>query len=270
MSTVFRTFKPVNTSIAKYVDYYYLDIKPNNAKIEIDCFPHYNTTISIYKSHMNLKKGEVIFKDGVKPVQIFTPIRNTILKVQQLGKVHRVVIVFKPFGIQQFFKKLNFTNFINDYNFFNSDELSELLNNQNITTITKSLDQFLAKRLLEYRNESLEQSLSLIFSNAGTLPIEEIATKVNISRRHLNRLFNTHFGVSVKKFNEIVLFRKTLDKKLFKEPEQSFTDLAYEFNYCDQSHLNKTFKNFTSNSPKKFIRQGTHLGNEDIFWHLKE
>ena len=59
-------------------------------------------------------------------------------------------------------------------------------------------------------------------------------------------------------------------KKLFENTEQSFTDLAYEFNYSDQSHLNKAFKNFTSNSPKNFLKKGTLLGNEDTFWHLKK
>jgi AraC-like DNA-binding protein len=93
---------------------------------------------------------------------------------------------------------------------------------------------------------------------------------LNVSRRHLNRIFKAHFGVSVKRFNEIVVFRKTLEQKLSEHPEDSFTTLAHTFNYYDQSHLNKVFKNFTSNSPKLFFKNGTLLGNEDTFWHLKK
>lgn len=270
MDSVFKTFKSSNSLVSKYVDYYYLDIKPNNVKIEIECFPHYNTTISLYKENISFNKGEVIFENNANPLQIFTPIRSDVLCVKQLGKVHRIVIVFKPLGVQQFYKNLNFTDFIKNHNFFSNKELSTLFETIDTDIITSLLDEYLLEKLTEYKNTTLEDSLALIFNNLGSLPIQEIATEIQISRRHLNRLFNTHFGVSVKKFNEIVLFRKALEKKLFENTDQSFTDLAYEFNYCDQSHLNKAFQNFTSNSPKSFLKKGTHLGNEDTFWHLKE
>jgi AraC-like DNA-binding protein len=270
MNNIFETFKPINPLISEYVDYYYLDIKPYNIKTEFECFPHYNTTISLYKSNISSKKGEVIFENKAKPLQIFTPIRENILQVKQLGKVHRIVIVFKPLGIQQFYKNLNFNEFIRDHNFFSNLELSKLFSNIDTDIITKLLDKYLVEKHKEYQNIILEKSISLIFSDFGSLPIQEIATKIKISRRHLNRLFNIHFGVTVKKFNDIVLFRKTLEKKLFENTEQSFTDLAYEFNYCDQSHLNKAFQNFTSNSPKSFLKKGTHLGSEDTFWHFKK
>ncbi len=270
MDYTFKTFKPQHPLISKYVDYYYLDVKPNNTKAEITCFPHYNTTISIYKSNVCLKKGVVKYKNNAKPLQIFTPIRDAILPVQQLGKVHRIVIVFKPLGVQQFYDNLNFTEFIYDFDFFSNKEISKLLNTYDIDVLTKSLDLYLLNKFKSYKNIVLEKALSIIFENTNLLSVQNIAAEIKISRRHLSRLFNTAFGISVKKFNEIVLFRKTLQKKLFKNTEQSFTDLAYEFNYCDQSHLNKTYKSFTLNSPNSFIKKGTHLGHEDTFWHLKK
>ena len=270
MHPIFETFKPENALVSKYVDYYYLDIKPNNVTTEFDCFPHYNTTISLYKSNVIKEIGEIIYEDNGSPLQIFTPIRKSIFHVRQLGKIHRLVIVFKPLGIQQFYKHLDFTDFIVDHDFFTNTELTTLFATEQTTLITKHLDQYLLNRFVDYKNTALEASLILIFNNLGSLPIQLIATKITISRRHLNRLFNAHFGISVKKFNEIVLFRKTLEKKLFETTEQSFTDLAYEFKYCDQSHLIKAFQNFTLNSPKHFFKKGTHLGNEDTFWHLKK
>lgn len=270
MNNTFETFKPNNPLIAKYVDYYYLDIKSQNTVTEFECFPHYYTTISLYKSNISPQKGEVIYDDNANFLEIFTPIRDTILKVKQMGKVHRIVIVFKPLGIQQFYKDLNFTDFIKNYSFFSSVELSALFETQNTSTLTTLLDVYLSTKFIAYKNHLLEESILLILKNAGTVPIEQIALEVGASRRHVNRLFNTHFGISVKTFNKIVLFRKTLEKKLFKNPKQSFTELAYEFNYSDQSHLNKVFQNLTSNSPRKFLKDGTLLGNEDTFWHLKK
>ena len=57
MNDIFETFKPESSLISKYIDYYYLDVKLNNIKTEFDCFPHFINTLSLYKSHVKLKKG---------------------------------------------------------------------------------------------------------------------------------------------------------------------------------------------------------------------
>lgn len=270
MNAVFETFKPKNPFIAEYVDYYYLDIKPHNVKTEFDCFPHFNNTLSVYKSHISPKKGTAIFESNALPLQIFTPTRESVFQVEQIGSVHRIVLVFKPLGIQQFYRELDFTDFITNYLFFTSSELCQLFETQLTTQIARLLDQFLLDRFQVYDCGTLSNAVSLILNHSGSSSIEQIASSLNVSRRHLNRLFNAHFGISVKRFNEIVLFRKTLEHKLFENPEQNFTELAYAFNYYDQSHLNRAFRNFTSNSPKRFLKQGTLLGSEYLFWHLKK
>ncbi|MCG7501883.1 AraC family transcriptional regulator [Tenacibaculum sp. Mcav3-52] len=269
MNNVFETFRPKNPIIAQHVHYYYLDVKPQNKKIEFDCYPHFNNSISLYNSHFSPEIGKIVFKNDTNPLQIFTPLRENIFNVTQIGKVHRIVIIFNPLGIHQFYRGLSFTYFITKFNFFSELELNALFSSQNINTIAGLLDQFLFRRYVAYNNTILNNAIEVIFNNFDTITIECLASKLNVSRRHLNRLFNSHFGVSVKKFNKIVLFRKTLEKKLLIDSEQSFTSLAHEFNYFDQSHLTKLFKSLTLSSPKNLIKKGTQLGNEDTFWHLK-
>ncbi|REH54559.1 AraC-like DNA-binding protein [Tenacibaculum gallaicum] len=269
MNNVFETFRPKNPIIAQHVHYYYLDVKPQNKKIGFDCYPHFNNSISLYSSHFSPKIGKIVFKDDNNPLQIFTPLRENIFNVTQIGKVHRIVIIFNPLGIHQFYRGLTFTDFITEFNFFSELELSALFSSQNTNEITKLLDQFLISRYITYSNTTLNNAIKLILNNFDTITINNLAFELNVSRRHLNRLFNSHFGISVKKFNKIVLFRKTLEKKLFINSEQSFTSLAHEFNYFDQSHLTNLFKNLTLSSPKNLLKKGTQLGNEDTFWHLK-
>lgn len=269
MIDIFETFKPENSLIATFVDYYYLDVKPNNVQTKFECFPHYNNTLSLYKSHSSPKKGTVLFENNVLPLQLFTPTRERVLEIVQLGKVHRIVIVFHPLGIQQFYRGFDFSHFISDVAFFNPLELSQLFATHTTVEIASLLDQFLLDRFRSYTNNTLSNAVSFIIAHSGSSSIENIAAELSVSRRHLNRLFSTHFGISVKRFNEIVLFRKTLEHKLFENPTQNFTSLAHEFNYYDQSHLNRAFKNFTSNSPKRLLNQGTLLGKENVFWHLK-
>ncbi len=269
MSEIFKTFKPQNSLIAKYIDYYYLDFKPKNVLREFECYPHFNNTISLYKSHKRLNDGSILFEDNSCPLQIFTPIRDKILPIKQKGKIHRIVIVFQPLGVQQFFKDLDFSGYLIDFNFFNQRELTSLFEIEDIFKLREMLDSFLLKRYENYENIILENSMTCIFSNDEyLLSTEALALKLNVSRRHLNRVFNQVFGVSVKKFQKIVVFRKLLNRKLFENPEKTFTSLAHEFYYSDQSHLIKTFQEFTLKSPKKFIDEGTHLGNEDTFWKI--
>lgn len=269
MKEIFETFKPQNSIIKKYIDYYYLDIKPNNESNEFECFPHFNNTVSIYKSHSRLENGTMVFDQKAKPFQIFTPIREKVLHVTQLGKVHRIVIVFHPFGIQQFYKNLNFTDYITDFDFLNARELQAIFSTTNTDDLVDFLDDFFEKRFQPFENSLLTKALASIFEHDEKFTVAEISNEIGISRQHLNRLFKSNLGISVKKFQNIVLFRKTMANKLFENPESKFTELAHQFNFNDQAHLIKTYKNFTKKSPKTFFDQGTVLGDEDTFWHVK-
>ncbi|WP_223607551.1 AraC family transcriptional regulator [Chryseobacterium sp. OSA05B] len=269
MNNTFETFKPKNSLIKSYVDYYYLDIKPDNVITEFQCFPHFNNTVSLYQSHIQKEKGYVIFDETAKPFQIFTPIREKVLHIIQSGKVHRIVIVFQPLGIQQFYRHLNFADYITDFEFFSQQELNALFSTEDPEVFTNLLDGCLEKRFKSFENAILERSIDYIFSQCDDFTVAELSSKLGISRQHLNRNFQAHLGVSVKKFHEIVLFRKTVNRKLFENPDRNFTELAHEFNYNDQSHFNKAYKNFTENSPKSFFDKGTILGNQDTFWCLQ-
>ncbi|MGE8553174.1 MAG: helix-turn-helix domain-containing protein [Chryseobacterium jejuense] len=268
MQEIFKTFRPKSSIVSKYVEYYYLDIKNNNVLYEFECFPHFNNSISLYKSHIRLETKEVIYDETAKPCQIFTPVREKVLHVRQSGKVYRIVVVFNPLGIQQFYENLDFSDYITDYEFFTQDELNEIFSTTETDIHTSLLDRFLEKRFKPFEHSILEKSIHHIFNHYEDFSVEEVSRELGVSRQHLNRLFQAHLGVSVKKFNEIVLFRQTIKEKLFENPDRSFTELAHEFNFNDQSHFNKTYKNLTKNSPKSFFSKGTVLGQEDTFWHL--
>lgn len=270
MNNTFETFNPKHSIIAKYVDYYYLDIKPDNELTEFDCFPHYNTSISIYKSHRRLQDGTMIFDNKAKPFQIFTPIRESKLTVRQTGVVHRIVIVFNPLGIQQFYNEFDFAKGTINTDFFSPQELDDIFATKDPGYLTSLLDTFLLDKYSEFSNEILEKSVNYIFKHFECFSVEKLSDEIQISRRHINRLFRIHLGISVKRFHEIVLFRKTLQHKLLVNPADNFTQLAYEFNFCDQSHLNKIFKKLTSDTPIQFFKKGTILGKGDTFWHISK
>lgn len=269
MAEIFKTFKPLNQQVASYVEYYYVDIKPENKHIQIDCFPHFNTTISLYSSHRRSEKGEIIFNDAGGIFQAFTPIHDDVLSIQQIGFVHRVVIVFKPLGVYHFFSNLRFTDYLYDVEFFADHELAPVFSlYDDCSSLTTLLDTLLQSRLNDFKQEVLEKAIAEIFRRSEEFSVEELSAALKISRQHINRLFREYTGVSVKKFHEIVRFRKTVNQKLLTKTNENFTQLASAFNFNDQSHLIKTYKNLTENAPALFFKKGELLGSEDTFWHI--
>ncbi|KFC22872.1 helix-turn-helix domain-containing protein [Chryseobacterium sp. FH1] len=270
MKNIFQTFKPKHALVKRYIDYYYLDIKENNTVTEYECFPHYNNTISLYKSNIYTNKEAIVFNENAAPLQIFVPVREKTLNVKQIGKVHRIVIVFRPFGINQFYRDIHFSNWITNYEFFSQKEMDNLFATQDISELIDLLDNFLYLRLKEISNPIVEKSLDAIFGEPHHFHVEKLSQTINISRKHINRVFKQNIGVSIKRFHQIILFRKTIEQKLSKNTTENFTQIASEFQYSDQSHLNKVYKNFTDNTPRDFFNKGSMIGKEDLFWHFKK
>lgn len=63
----FCTFKPKNPELKKYISYYYSDISDNvNLENQYICYPHFNTTLSFYKSssfHYRDHHTQIHFED---------------------------------------------------------------------------------------------------------------------------------------------------------------------------------------------------------------
>lgn len=82
--------------------------------------------------------------------------------------------------------------------------------------------------------------------------IEKLAAKLPISRRTLERIFQTAIGISPKQFAGIVRTQHFL-KALSQTNKENITTLAYEFGYYDQSHLIRDFKTKTGITPGKYF-----------------
>jgi len=269
MNTPIKTFKPRNNYIASLVDYYYIDHRPQNQYVEIDCFPHYNSTISIYKSQYRDQNGVMNYDGAAGYFQIFTPIHDNVLRVKQCGPVHRIVIVLRPLAVYNFYANIWFDKYIYGYNFFSTEELDQIFSMSSPDAIATALDSFLISRINGFHKPVLHSAIQHTIYGKEDVSVNLIAVKVQHSRQHLNRLFQQYLGISIKRFQQIVRFRKATQKKLGDGTWQNLTMLAYAYGYVDQSHLIKEFKQLTSYPPKTFFKKGAYLGAEDTFWHIK-
>lgn len=267
-SMTFETFRPADPLVARHVDYYYLDRKPRNGETAYDCFPHFNTTMSLYSSHRMPRAGKIFFDPLAPPLQIFTPLREKVLRVQQSGSVHRVVIVFRVLGVQHFWRNVRFAEYQTEYPFFSAEELECIFSTENPALLTEQLDHYLARRFVSRPADLVKQIICYVFDHLDDFSVGEMAFAFGVSRRHLHRVFKDTIGVSIKRFQEIVVLRGCIDRKLLGNENASLTQLAYTANYSDQSHMIRAFRKFTQRAPLQFFNKGQLLGQAGTFWHV--
>lgn len=110
-------------------------------------------------------------------------------------------------------------------------------------------------------NHIIDENEINISSQVSLLP-----EKYNVSAGHLERLFKCTIGVSPKKFQRIIRFRKAL--QLLNHAKYSqLTSVCYQLNYNDQSHFIKDFKAFSGMTPYEFVK-GKYLGTDGRFFTI--
>ena len=87
---------------------------------------------------------------------------------------------------------------------------------------------------------------------------KELADKLNIHRRNMERKFETAVGMSPKQLSRVVRLQSAL-KLLEQQKYSNLTSLAYESGYYDQAHFIRDFKEFTGISPKSFFADNLRL-----------
>lgn len=90
----------------------------------------------------------------------------------------------------------------------------------------------------------------------GTIPVQELADGAGLSLRHFQRRFRQLTGLNPKHYARICRVGYAIHRKEL-EPEVSWTELALDAGYADQSHFIRDFKALTGNVPSEFLRGQT-------------
>ena len=95
-------------------------------------------------------------------------------------------------------------------------------------------------------------AIHTINRSKGEIRISDLASSVFLSTKQFQRVFTGHVGISPKEFLRIVRFQHAL-YVLQSNPGMSFSQLAYECGFYDQSHLINEFKVFSGYTPKEYL-----------------
>lgn len=93
---------------------------------------------------------------------------------------------------------------------------------------------------------------------------KEIVSSYSKTQKHLIDQFKKHFGLTPKTMHRVYRFNLLL-QEIHNKKSISWSDIAYQFGYSDQSHFIKEFKAFSGFSPKDFIKSNFHNDQPNFF-----
>jgi len=131
-----------------------------------------------------------------------------------------------------------------------------LVNELSLTKRLQLMNAYVLK-LSELIRTNVDRSIlfatKAIQKSNGLISLRNLEEELSITERTFQRLFKLNVGVSPKVFSRICQFQSAF-QQLANGQNPKLNDIAYENGFADQSHLNRSFKEFTNCSPSDYLR----------------
>lgn len=126
--------------------------------------------------------------------------------------------------------------------------------NAEIDSLLHTLNAFFeAFAALHPDKNTIEKICEIIQTEQEEIAVSAISTALHFSQRLLQIKFKAATGLTIKKYIQILKFRKSVDQMINSDLEKlKLTDVALYNKYFDQSHFIKKFKDVTKTTPKTF------------------
>ena len=200
------------------------------------------------------------------PMRQFTMLvmgAHTLPVPYQLGSPARFVYIrFHPFGFNSLLglhgselidKVVDVADFHREsYNSLLRRLRAETTEADRISRVMEWLEQRALKAHVPH--DTVLHACSLIQRTSGLKPIGELCGSYN-TYKQLQRKFEHHVGLNAKLYARMVRFEAMMEA-IRQQPQVDWFDLIARFNFHDQSHLIKEFKQFAGETPTSFLESG--------------
>ena len=195
-------------------------------------------------------------ENAVVTGQVTSPVYGELV-----GEVKSLMVFFKPIGMHRLFRNdlSKLTNCSNTLSEFLGEKEAELLW-KNLTTNSDNQDQinilndFFRKRVTTREEDiKFEKILDYIHKKQGDVSITEILETSWYPRKTLERHFKKKVGLSPKVYAQIYRF-KCLINFLENNPGITWSQLANDTGYFDQSHMSRYVKEYLQVSPNSLVK----------------
>lgn len=251
---------PPNALLTPYIRCFWGTLHPNLTFEKDETLPH--STIVIPDACMDIVVN--INHSSNKLCANFCGINDTPFHTAVTNKA----MITSTFGIRFYFwsvvlfadtnmsKTLNAFVSVDSYFYdFRKKLESILLDKTSIIDRIAAAEKYLLNRLQTSRpmDPNILNALYFILKTKGLIPIPTLCTRINISQRHLERLFAEFIGASPKKISDIIRFQM-IWQDMYYSRRENFCELAYHYQFAHQSHFINSFKKFAGRTPLEALR----------------
>ena len=219
----------------------------------------------------NTFDNETLEPNGVYSKVWISGIHKNYLSISTPKNSEMFVIQFKPTGAYPFLHtpihKLNNT-VINAEKVLGNEIIDLHDHLQNATSPNNKFN--IAENWLIERFEKdkyADQELLDVFDKVTIKRIgkyQEAISTYSKTQKHLIDQFKKNFGLTPKNFQRIFRFNDILQQIQHKQ-KISWSQIAYNCGYADQSHFIKEFKEFSGFNPQEFISNDFNKGEANFF-----
>lgn len=262
---IFHAYQPDNPRLLPYIQtIWYISqnasevIGMNPRMIPDGCF---HMVINLGAPHLYTDKNG----NRIEPKRSHINVMQTeFVTVERSGHVEIMGVVFRPHGLYSFMRMpiseltgqiLNLDDLLTEQ----IDLLEEQL--ASIPTIHEKclqLERWLENRLHRNTVEKVEIRQEIIFARelmarrGGTIRVRELAAKLDLSERTLERHFQTCYGISPKQYAILLRIHNLL--RHMNAESNKMVDYAAIGEYYDQAHFIREFKNLVGVTPKVYLQ----------------
>ncbi|WP_149206167.1 helix-turn-helix domain-containing protein [Flavobacterium johnsoniae] len=152
------------------------------------------------------------------------------------------------------FPKYDLNNFTDSIIKINPEELPfNLQIGSDIERLLQTINAYFEELSDLHSEKNTIEKICEIIKNQEEISVSDISKNLKLSQRLLQIKFKTATGLTIKKYIQILKFRKAVDQMVNADLEKlKLTDVALYNKYFDQSHFIKKFKDVMKTTPKTF------------------
>ncbi|AWK03151.1 AraC family transcriptional regulator [Flavobacterium crocinum] len=166
----------------------------------------------------------------------------------------KVIIIQLHAWTLSMFPKYDLSNFTDLILKIDASELPFKIEiNTDIETLLKTINPYFEELSNTNPNKNSIEKIADFIKSHEDISVSEISSALKTSQRLLQIKFKAATGLTIKKYIQILKFRKSVDQMVNADLEKmSLTEIALYNKYFDQSHFIKKFKDVTKTTPKMF------------------